>query len=51
LTSNPVFYARMKPVEVDFHFVHERVAHQLLEVRPISIKDQVAGGFTKLLSS
>jgi hypothetical protein len=39
----------MKHIEVDYHFVRERVAQKLLEVRPISTKDQVAGGFTKPL--
>jgi hypothetical protein len=37
-------------VEVDYHFVHERVANKKLEVRFVSTKDQVADGFTKPLS-
>jgi hypothetical protein len=39
LTSNPVFLAQMKHIEVDYHFVRERAAKKLLEVRPISTKD------------
>jgi hypothetical protein len=36
-------------VKVDFHFVRERVANKLLDVRLISTDDQVVDGFTKLL--
>jgi hypothetical protein len=49
LSANPVFHARMKHIEVDFHFVRERVARKLLDIRSISIKDQLADGFTKPL--
>ena len=46
LLANPVFYARTKHFEIDFHFIRERVAHKLLYVHT---GDQLANGFTKPL--
>jgi hypothetical protein len=39
----------MKHIEVDYHFVQERVSKELLNIDFISSKDQVADEFTKAL--
>jgi hypothetical protein len=44
-----IFRARTKHIEIDYHFVRERVADKRLAIRFISSKDQVADGFTKPL--
>lgn len=47
LSANAVFHGKTKHIEVDFHFVRERVSQKLLDIRYISTDDQVADGFTK----
>ena len=50
LASNPVFHSRIKHLEVDYHYVREKVIRKELEVRYLSTTDQVADIFTKGLS-
>jgi histone deacetylase 1/2 len=47
LSANHVLHARVKHIEIDFHFVRERVLKKQLEIRFVPSRDQVADGFTK----
>ncbi|GKD64451.1 gag/pol polyprotein [Tanacetum coccineum] len=49
LSANLIFHARIKHVEIDYHFVREKVAQGDLRVQHISTHDQIADIFTKPL--
>ena len=49
LSANPIFHAGTKHIEIDFHFVRERVAQKQLDIRFVHSNDQIADGFTKAL--
>jgi EAL domain-containing protein (putative c-di-GMP-specific phosphodiesterase class I) len=48
LSTNPIFYARTKHVEVDYHFVRDRVVKKEIQIHFISFQDQLVDVFTKL---
>ena len=47
LSSNPVYHSRIKHLDIDFHFVRERVQKKDLFVQYIPTEEQVADIFTK----
>jgi hypothetical protein len=51
LSVNPVFHACTKHIEVDYHFVRERVARKALDIQFISTHDQLADVLTKPLAT
>jgi len=51
MTANPIFWVQTKHMELDFHFVRDKVASKQLTIKFISSKDQLANTFTKTLSA
>jgi histone deacetylase 1/2 len=49
LSANHIFHARTKHVEVDYHFVRDRVAKKEIQIRFVPSRDQLADVFTKPL--
>lgn len=47
--ANPIFHARMKYIEVNFHFARDMVCQGHLDIQFISSNDQLADALTKPL--
>lgn len=50
LSSNPMFHSRVKHIEIDYHFIRERVIKGDLVVHHVSSKAQFVDILTKGLS-
>ena len=51
LASNPIFHARTTHIEVDYHFIQEKVLNRDMIIKYIFTLDQLADLFTKSIPS
>ena len=51
LASNPVFHARTKHIELDYHYVREQAMAKKLQITYIPSAEQIADLFTKSLTT
>ena len=50
IASNPVFHERTKHIEIDYHFVREKILSGDIATKFVKSNDQLADMFTKFLT-
>jgi hypothetical protein len=51
LANNPVYHARTKHIEVQYHFIKKKILAREINLIHVSIEDQVVDIFTKALNT
>jgi hypothetical protein len=51
LATNPIYHARTKHIEVHYHFIKEKIIGKKINFIHVSIENQVADIFTKVLGT
>ena len=51
IASNPIFHDKTKHIEVNFHFIREKIAYGCMTTSFVNSSDQIADIFTKSFKS